>query len=79
MPPIRSVDSPERRGAAGNAEQRRHGDAGFGRGLTQKAEIDDEHEQRGNFESRFRQRGAEEVDVVHCAPPASSVFTAGSI
>ncbi len=51
----------------------------WSRGLAQKSEIDDEHEQRGDFESRFRQRGAEEGGVVHCAPPASSAFTAGSI
>ena len=56
------------------------GDAGLEGGFAQEAEIDDEHEQRGDFEGRFRQRGAEEVvDVVHCPPPASRAFTAGSM
>ena len=49
------------------------------RGFAQEGEIDDKHEQCGDFESRFRQRGAEEICVVHCIPPASSDFTAGSM
>ena len=57
----------------------RNGDARFERGLAQEAKIDDEHEERGDFENRFRQRGAEEIGVVHCIPPASSAFTAGSM
>ena len=68
-----------RRDAAGDAEKCGNGDARLERGFAQKAEIDDQHQQRGNFESRFRQRGAEEIGVVHCTPPASSAFTAGSI
>ena len=68
-----------RNNAAGNAEKAAHGDARFERGPAQESEIDNQHQQRGNFENRFRQRRAEEVGVVHCTPPASSAFTAGSI
>ena len=46
--------------AARDAEECGDGGARLEGGVAQKSEIDDEHEQRGNFENRFRQRGAEE-------------------
>ena len=53
--------------------------SGVERSLAQEPKINHQHQQRRNFKRRLRQRHAEEICVVHCAPPASSAFTAGSI
>src|SRR5579862_6535344 len=49
------------------------------RGVTHEGKIDEQYEKSGDFERGFGERYTEEVNVVHCAPPASNVFTAGSM
>ena len=61
--PACGVYGPKRGGAAEDAEACGDGDARFERGFAQEAEIDDENQQRGDFESGFRERGAEEASA----------------
>ena len=60
---LEPADGPDRRSAARNAEQGGDGDAGLEGGFAEEAEVDDEDQQRGDFESGFGQCGAEEVGI----------------